>query len=1054
MGKKFLSILLVISICCHPILIYAVNLDMFISSTEEDECLYKQNKNIVEIGKYFNNHRKFMIENFTLNNEIYINEGSVDGNINFPEYPENGQKYWVIFREGFRNDRIEMTTCDIKDFSDASYIEWNGGLTLQQGESNGRYNQYRLNETNKWEQIGTYHLFTDNATSIIASNLDIYDSSGNLVLSKSTYKSDDNTKPTLTTIRKTAVKQYDSYNVVRYENTELGEIIRATVDYNKAIENYLSRLNNQASQDIKGNKKQNASIGKKLMEKDKEVHVLTYVHSDKEKDYAIAAYEMLAQFYDECIMTGVSIEKIKISNDYITISVDIINKIMNSMDFFERTARINGHTVYANIFSEGGSISGSSCIIVDGRTFQVSSSYNKTARVLTDYINNLSDVTKDVLKQSLFSVLTELAHYTCIDQFTEHELKTLFKGKIKDLQKMGYGNLLKVLKGVKKTFHVVKKITMLKSVTDLEDALTINNLKEIYKELSDTDFSDSTIENQTVNSAYEKVMDLKKALEDDLFNYIYGYKKEDEGFWQLIKRKININCPVDFIIYDFNDNVVASIIDGVPKSYDSNIILELNGNEKVIYLLDERNTKLQLMATDNGVMDIVVEDMMGGRPISRLNYYDVELSEKNVYIQSLSTDNINGQLNQFPIYSNKTEKINADDYFTAMDNASVKINYTYNEGGYVENDLVENYVKGDPVELYAISYDEFEFAGWYVDDELVEISPLYRFTAKKDITVHAEFRKRLVDYSVSLYDISYGKDYDAFTWINLYDKNNETYDIEFKMYGINKTNNDMSAINIVYKKGNKTLSQKKKVTLDINGRAYLRNVLKKGYESIIITDKNTNVVANLVCTGDLPEVEVLSLNTEIIIGGMKYKIKKINEDGTGEVALEGSIRKKTDKKFTFLKIRDSIIVDGKLFKITAIGNSAFSGFTKLKTITFGKNINNIGQKAFYKCADLAEIKIPSKVSKIGIRAFSDCKKLKSVTIGKNVNVIGDRAFYKCEKLKKITIKSKKLTSKNVGTNAFRGIYAKANINVPKEKLNVYKKLLRSKGVGSKAKIKK
>ncbi len=74
------------------------------------------------------------------------------------------------------------------------------------------------------------------------------------MLSKSTYKSDDNTKPTLTTIRKTAVKQYDSYNVVRYENTELGEIIRATVDYNKAIENYLSRLNNQASQDIKGKK--------------------------------------------------------------------------------------------------------------------------------------------------------------------------------------------------------------------------------------------------------------------------------------------------------------------------------------------------------------------------------------------------------------------------------------------------------------------------------------------------------------------------------------------------------------------------------------------------------------------------------------------------------------------------------------------------------------------------------------------------------------------------------------------------------------------------------
>jgi len=33
-------------------------------------------------------------------------------------YPVNGQKYWVIFREGFRDSRIEMTTCNVAGNND------------------------------------------------------------------------------------------------------------------------------------------------------------------------------------------------------------------------------------------------------------------------------------------------------------------------------------------------------------------------------------------------------------------------------------------------------------------------------------------------------------------------------------------------------------------------------------------------------------------------------------------------------------------------------------------------------------------------------------------------------------------------------------------------------------------------------------------------------------------------------------------------------------------------------------------------------------------------
>lgn len=94
-----------------------------------------------------------------------------------------------------------------------------------------------------------------------------------------------------------------------------------------------------------------------------------------------------------------------------------------------------------------------------------------------------------------------------------------------------------------------------------------------------------------------------------------------------------------------------------------------------------------------------------------------------------------------------------------------------------------------------------------------------------------------------------------------------------------------------------------------------------------------------------------------------------------------------------------------------------------------------------------------KVTQIADNAFENNKKITKVTISSKVKKIGKQAFYGCKKLKSITIKTTKLTSKNVGNNAFKGIYAKATIKVPKRKFKSYKKLLKARGVGKKAKIK-
>ena len=139
----------------------------------------------------------------------------------------------------------------------------------------------------------------------------------------------------------------------------------------------------------------------------------------------------------------------------------------------------------------------------------------------------------------------------------------------------------------------------------------------------------------------------------------------------------------------------------------------------------------------------------------------------------------------------------------------------------------------------------------------------------------------------------------------------------------------------------------------------------------------------------------------------------------------------TDKKKTTVTVPATVKIGGVTYKVTSIANNAFANNKKITKVTIGSNVTTIGKKAFYKCTSLTKITTPSKVKKIG-----------------------KQAFYGCKKLKTITIKTTKLTSKNVGSKAFKGIHAKATIKVPKSKLKSYKKLLRARGVGKKAKIKK
>lgn len=179
----------------------------------------------------------------------------------------------------------------------------------------------------------------------------------------------------------------------------------------------------------------------------------------------------------------------------------------------------------------------------------------------------------------------------------------------------------------------------------------------------------------------------------------------------------------------------------------------------------------------------------------------------------------------------------------------------------------------------------------------------------------------------------------------------------------------------------------------------------------------------------------------------QYKVTKADRSNV-EVQYVKSIRKEANA----IVVPAMIETAGISCNVTSIGADAFKNNKKLTRVTIGAQVKTIGAQAFYGCQKLKTVTIGKNVTSIGNKAFYKCSALKKVTIPAKVSKIGKQAFYQCKKLSHITLNTTKLTKQNVGSKAFKKTAANVRIKVPAEKLAAYKKLLKTKGIGKKAKI--
>ncbi len=170
-------------------------------------------------------------------------------------------------------------------------------------------------------------------------------------------------------------------------------------------------------------------------------------------------------------------------------------------------------------------------------------------------------------------------------------------------------------------------------------------------------------------------------------------------------------------------------------------------------------------------------------------------------------------------------------------------------------------------------------------------------------------------------------------------------------------------------------------------------------------------------TEDDSEDSGIGIGETVFDGTYEYKTA-----GGKEVAITGC----ADSSTAYVKIPDTITIDGKRFKVTSIEKGAFQN-ADIKRVSIGKNVKTIGASA-----------------------FGGCKNLTKVTMGRSVTKIGNKAFKGCKKLSVIKIQSVKL--KTIGADVFKGISKNARMKVPAKKLSAYKKLFKNKGQGKNVKF--
>jgi len=219
--------------------------------------------------------------------------------------------------------------------------------------------------------------------------------------------------------------------------------------------------------------------------------------------------------------------------------------------------------------------------------------------------------------------------------------------------------------------------------------------------------------------------------------------------WERVKKRYNINCPVDVYVFDTDGVLVGSVVDNVPYCRsDANITIATEGDKKTIYMYGDSQYKIVYEGNDTGTMDIAVTE------------YDDNNSSRNVYFNGLElkdglkyTSTENGTVSEDNAYvlTNESEENITPDYDSQTASDSGTYTVSIERGYFIEDTAVSRTLHtGENAEIAAYVPDGYKFDGWTSDvgedifeDASSAATKIYMVGHDVNITAHIVENPRL-----------------------------------------------------------------------------------------------------------------------------------------------------------------------------------------------------------------------------------------------------------------------------------------------------------------------
>ena len=188
-----------------------------------------------------------------------------------------------------------------------------------------------------------------------------------------------------------------------------------------------------------------------------------------------------------------------------------------------------------------------------------------------------------------------------------------------------------------------------------------------------------------------------------------------------------------------------------------------------------------------------------------------------------------------------------------------------------------------------------------------------------------------------------------------------------------------------------------------------------GWSNIPSTMPNHDVTITGVFTKGLESANTLT--TEI--NGIYYNL--IGKARTAEVTNSPNYYSGD------IVIPETVECQGFTYKVTVIGERAFSNCHNLKSVSIPSSVTKIGKYAFSGCWNVSSFSLPNSIQDIEEFAFENCKNISSLIIPDGITKISHGIVSYCSGLKSIKIPD---TVTSLGTSVFWGCSALESVSLP------------------------